>query len=222
MQMKQALMYFVFKCELEIFDDSLIDWPTPPKRIPQAVHRSAAHAGAHHRLRSHCPKGRRADLSGSNNGGAWQVGGPFVLVAQHFASISAVAVTQSSCQGPQQVALFEHLESKVVKCVVPLVVDFRLKRVALRPHHRQQLVRHERPVRAVMGRAGMELPNDHRKRRARVLVMVRHHDALGGCVVLSDEHKWAAHSSSSTVVSPYRTIRTSVWCESSGWFEWVE
>ena len=33
MQMKQALIYFVFKCELEIFDDSLIDWPTPPKRI---------------------------------------------------------------------------------------------------------------------------------------------------------------------------------------------
>ena len=25
MQMKQALMYFVFKCELEIYDDSLID-----------------------------------------------------------------------------------------------------------------------------------------------------------------------------------------------------
>ena len=206
-----------------------------------------------------------------------------MLVAQHFASISAVAVTQSSCQGPQQVALFEHLESKVVKCVVPLVVDFRLNRVTLRPRHRQQLVRHERPVRAVMGRAGMELPNDHRKRRARVLVMVRHHDALGelrilrmrgverraqmgrslvelhrryslsnerlgqvygvnqagglsgfskrvglaspvycGCVVLSDEHKWAAHSSSSTVISPYRTIRTSVWCESSGLFEWVE
>lgn len=148
------------------------------------MHRSAAHAGAHHRLRSHCPEDRRADLSRSNNGGARQVGGPFVLVAQHFASISAVAVTQSSCQGPQQVALFEHLESKVVKCVVPLVVDFRLNRVTLRPRHRQQLVRHERPVRAVMGRAGMELPNDHRKRRARVLVMVRHHDALGELRIL--------------------------------------
>ena len=84
----------------------------------------------------------------------------------------------------QQVALLECLEAKVVKRVVPLVVDFGLYRVALRPHQRQQLVRHERRVRAVEGRAGVELLNDRRKRRARVLVVVRHHDALSELRVL--------------------------------------